>query len=61
MALVLENGPQPAICKGQAEPVPSPWPAGVIALFRQKYDWDISTDAQYAELIEVTPEKWLAW
>ena len=61
VALALENGTQPVICEGQAEPVSAPWPADVIALFRQKYDWDISTEEQYAELIEVTPEKWLAW
>ncbi len=61
VALALENGSEPLICEGQAEPVSVPWPADVIALFRQKYDWDVSTEDQYTELIEVTPEKWLAW
>jgi len=61
VALALENGAEPLICEGQAAPVPVPWPADVIALFRQKYDWDISTEEQYTELFEVTPEKWLAW
>lgn len=61
VALTLDNISQPVICEGQAEPVPAPWPADVVELFRQKYDWDISTEEQYAGLIEVTPEKWLAW
>lgn len=61
LASVRPDGAQPVICEGQAEPVSAPWPADVVELFRQKYDWDISTEEQYAGLIEVTPEKWLAW
>ena len=36
------------------------WCHGKVYIY-QKYDWDISTEEQYAGLIEVTPEKWLAW
>lgn len=30
-------------------------------LFLEKYDWDISTDAEYEWIIEVTPQKMMAW
>ncbi len=61
VVLALEDGSSPVICEGTAAPVPAPWPAAVIATFRQKYGWDIGTDTQYTQLVEVTPGKWLAW
>jgi hypothetical protein len=61
LSLALENGSQPLILEGRAEPAASPWPAGVLAIFKHKYDWDISTGGQYDQLIEVTPERWLSW
>lgn len=30
-------------------------------LFRRKYDWDISTDAKYDLILEITPVKIMAW
>ncbi len=30
-------------------------------LFKEKYDWDLSTDAEYDAIIEITPLKLLAW
>jgi general stress protein 26 len=30
-------------------------------LFKAKYDWDIATDDAYNTIIEITPEKVLAW
>jgi PPOX class probable F420-dependent enzyme len=61
MALALEDGDQPVICEGRAAVIPAPWPQAVMAVFRRKYDWDISSEGQYTELIEVTPDKWLTW
>ncbi len=61
LALALENGSQPVIIEGRAEVVPQPWPPGVLAIFKHKYDWDIATDGQYDQLIAVTPGRWLSW
>jgi PPOX class probable F420-dependent enzyme len=61
VVLALEDGLHPVICEGTAAAVPVPWPAQVAAIFRIKYDWDISSEAQYTQLLEVTPTKWLTW
>ena len=61
VALALEDGSHPVICEGTAAAVPVPWPAQVAAIFRNKYDWDISSEEQYTQLLEVTPTKWLTW
>ena len=51
VALALEDGSSPHIVEGQAAVVePS---AEVIELFKQKYDWDITTDSQYPQMFEV--------
>jgi hypothetical protein len=61
LSLALEDGSQPLIIEGRAEALPSPWPTGVVAIFKHKYDWDIVHDGQYDQLLEVTPERWLSW
>jgi hypothetical protein len=61
VSLALENGSQPVICEGTAAFVSPPWPAPVVAIFKAKYNWDITTDGQYDTLVEVTPVKWLSW
>ncbi len=38
-----------------------PYPESLLAVFSQKYEWDVTTDAQYNTVVEITPEKWLAW
>jgi hypothetical protein len=30
-------------------------------LFKAKYDWDIAIDEEYSTIIEITPQKILAW
>ena len=51
VALALENGDQPYIVEGQARPVtPDP---DVIAQFKAKYDWDITTDPHYTQVFAV--------
>ncbi len=57
VALALEDGQHPVICEGRAVALPQPWPEAVCAIFRQKYEWDITTDGQYTALVEVEPEK----
>jgi F420H(2)-dependent biliverdin reductase len=61
VALALEDGAHPVICEGRASVIAPPWPAGVLAIFKHKYDWDISTETQYTTLLEITPRKWLVW
>ena len=61
LCLALEDGSKPLIVEGRAEEHAPPWPSGVQAIFKHKYDWAISTDGQYDQLIEVTPERWLSW
>ena len=51
LALALEDGDQPYIVEGQARPVtPDP---DVLAKFKAKYDWDITTDTHYTQVYEV--------
>ncbi len=61
VSLSLEDGSDPLICEGTAAPVASPWPEEVIAIFQDKYDWDITTESRYTQLVAITPEKWLSW
>jgi F420H(2)-dependent biliverdin reductase len=52
LALALEDGTNPVIVEGDARPV-SPSPT-VVDKFKAKYDWDITTDAHYSSVFEVT-------
>lgn len=61
VSVSLEDGNKPIIAEGTALLTNAPHPADVATLFKQKYNWDINTDAGYTTLIEVTPEKWLNW
>lgn len=52
IALALEDGNNPTIVEGEAQPIhPSPT---VIDKFKAKYTWDITTDAHYSAVFEVT-------
>ncbi len=61
VALALEDGSSPLICEGEAAQIEPPWPGEVIQIFKQKYDWDVISDAQYTRLVAITPTKWLHW
>ncbi len=61
VALALQDGLHPVICEGQAAVVLGDWSEEVCAIFQRKYRWDIRSDGQYSLLVEVAPEKWLAW
>jgi general stress protein 26 len=51
VALALEDGDQPYIVEGAAHPVAAS--PEVIAKFKAKYDWDITTDPHYSQVFEV--------
>jgi F420H(2)-dependent biliverdin reductase len=57
----LENGNQPLIAECVARLLEQPFPPAVVHAFRQKFDWDITSDKTYGILIELTPKKWLSW
>ncbi len=59
--LALEDGTHPVICEGKAQLLDQPWPEDLLAAFLKKYEWDLNEEAQYNQVIEVTPEKWLSW
>ncbi len=59
LALALEDGDHPYILEGQARAVPSK--SGVLAKFKAKYDWDITTDDHYTQVFEVTVARRLQW
>jgi hypothetical protein len=61
VSLALEDGSHPLICEGKAALLHRPYSPEILALFQKKYDWDIREDGQYNQLVEITPEKWLAW
>jgi PPOX class probable F420-dependent enzyme len=61
VTLALEDGTHPVICEGSARIVEKPWPEPLLAAFFQKYEWDLNKEEQYNAVVEITPEKWLAW
>lgn len=61
VALALEDGTHPVICEGTARPVGQPWPEDLLAAFFKKYEWNLNTEEQYNQVIEVIPERWLNW
>ncbi len=61
VVLALEDGTHPLICEGQAQPLARPLPEDVLAAFLKKFEWDLKEEAQYNQVIEVTPTKWLSW
>jgi PPOX class probable F420-dependent enzyme len=61
VSVALENGSQPAIGEGTAVILQPPYAGDIIAEFKHKYDWDITQDASYNVLVEITPAKWLKW
>lgn len=61
VSLALEDGAHPLICEGTAAALESPYPDGLSGGFLAKYDWDITDEKQYHQIVEVVPEKWLSW
>jgi len=61
VALSLEEGLHPIIFEGLAAPVPEPWPEEVLSIFLKKYEWDLQVEARYTQLLEIIPQKIMAW
>jgi len=61
VAVCLEDGTHPVICEGTAAAIPSPAPEPLSEVFINKYEWNLNTENQYSQLIEITPARWLVW
>jgi len=59
VSLALESGSAPVVVEGQAAALTRPWPEEAVQGFQRKYDWTITSDAEYDTLITVTPQRWL--
>jgi F420H(2)-dependent biliverdin reductase len=54
--LSLENANTPIVIEGQARSIEQV-DRSVIEAFRRKFDWDITSDSQYNDVIEITPRR----
>ena len=61
VVLALEDGSHPLICEGKAAFVLPPLAEGLAAAFLSKHEWDLTKEAQFNQVVEVTPVKWLSW
>jgi hypothetical protein len=60
-SVALEDGLHPLIAECSVRLEPGPYSAGLIAVFKRKYDWDITKDGEYTAMFALTPRKWLSW
>ena len=56
VAIALEDGTKPIVIEGLAQPIEQA-DAAVVAEFQRKYEWDITTDDTYTQVIEIKPTK----
>ena len=56
VTVALEDGDQPIVIEGRAQPI-GVVPKPVIAAFKKKYDWNISNDDEYNQVIEIEPQR----
>jgi PPOX class probable F420-dependent enzyme len=56
VSIALEDGTQPIVIEGLAQPIGRA-DAAVQAEFQRKYDWDITSDDVYTQVIEIQPER----
>ena len=54
VSIALEDGSQPIVIEGLAQPV-EPGRHAVLSEFQRKYDWDITSDDTYTQVIEIEP------
>lgn len=60
VSVALPDPMNVVILEGTARPAPEA-AAELQPLFAAKYNWDISTDHDYALIIEMTPHKLMVW
>ena len=58
VAIALEDGTHPVMIEGRAQSIDAERAdAAVVAEFQRKYDWDITTDDTYTQVIEINPKR----
>jgi F420H(2)-dependent biliverdin reductase len=56
VSIALEDGRKPIVLEGLAKPIGAV-PTAVSEAFKKKYDWDISTDGEYNQVVEIEPKR----
>ena len=56
VSIALEDGNQPIVIEGVAQSIGRA-DAAVIAEFQRKYDWDVTSDDTYTQVIEIQPDR----
>ena len=56
VSIALEDGSKPIVLEGRARPIGAA-PQPVIEAFKKKYDWNISTDSEYNQVVEIEPKR----
>jgi PPOX class probable F420-dependent enzyme len=56
VSLALEDGTHPLVIEGLARLIGQA-EAAIIAEFQHKYDWDITSDETYTQVIEIEPKR----
>lgn len=56
VSIALEDGNQPIVIEGLAKPIGTV-PKPVIEAFKKKFDWNISTDDEYNQVVEIEPRR----
>jgi PPOX class probable F420-dependent enzyme len=56
VSIALEDGTHPIVIEGLAQPIGAV-PKPVIEAFNKKYDWNISTDNEYNQVVEIEPQR----
>jgi PPOX class probable F420-dependent enzyme len=59
VSVALEDGNRPVVAEGVARRCSPPYPPAVVAAYVEKFDWDITSDAEYDVLLEVPVARWL--
>jgi len=58
VSIALEDGNQPIVIEGLARFAPiGAVRQSVTEAFKQKYDWNISTDGEYDQVVEIEPRR----
>lgn len=63
VAVALDGGRAPVVAEGDASVVAAEFPPEVVAMFGEKYRWDVEADdgSGPRALIKVTTTRWLLW
>jgi F420H(2)-dependent biliverdin reductase len=61
VAAALEDGLHPIIFRGMADRVEASEHGDVVQAFQAKYDWDLSVESEYTQLVRLSSGRWTWW